>query len=119
MGPQQQHPEHRTGPESYCWGEGILAWRTQDYVCVAPFRPNPHLSIEDFSISPPITQLHSFTHSFTTLNLSALLGAGHTQSPVFSAGPVWQDLGTLGYINHSQVIITWKCQLHTYQHSLF
>lgn len=38
------------------------------------------------------------THSFTTLNLSALLGAGHTQSPVSSAGPVWQDLGTLGYI---------------------
>lgn len=62
--------------------------------------------MEGFSTLPTNHPVTNTTHSFTTLNLSALLGAGRTQSPVFLAGPVWQDLGTLGYTNHSQVIIT-------------
>lgn len=96
MGPQQQSPEHKPGPLATAGGEGILAWHIQDYMCCfLVAEPSPlHGGAPTLPTDHPVTNT---THSFTTLNLSALLGAGHTQSPVSSAGPVWQDLGTLGY----------------------
>lgn len=90
-------PEHRPGPDSYCWGRRHfgLAYSGLHLCCFLLAEPSPL-----YGGSPTLPTDHpvtNTTHSFTTLNLSALLGAGHTQSLVSSAGPVWQDLGTLGY----------------------
>lgn len=85
-------------PDGYCWGRRHLglACSGLHLCCFLPAEPSPlHGGPPSLPTNHPVTNT---THSFTTLNLSALLGAGHTQSPVSLAGPVWQDLGTLGYI---------------------
>lgn len=111
--------EHRPGADSYCWGRrhlGLAMFGTISVLLPSCRTPTSPRGAPTLPTNHPVTNT---THSFTTLNLSALLGAGHTWSLMSLAGPVQQDLGTVGYINHSQIIITLKCQLHTYQHCLF
>lgn len=100
-------------------GEGILAWHIRDYICVAPFWPEPsplHGGLLHSPHQSPSYKHHTQFHY--TESVSPTGSWPHPESSVLG----WASLARSRNLRIHQSQsgnYNLQCRLHTYQHSLF